>query len=68
MADFSMTADQLAYIDATCIHEVLRRIPGIYMKGDTAYVRSKISVYGKSHAAIAIDGVILDGDYDLDII
>lgn len=43
MADFSMTADQLAYIDATCIHEVLRRIPGIYMKGDTAYVRSKIS-------------------------
>ncbi len=68
MADFSMTSDQLAYIDATCIHEVLRRIPGIYMKGDTAYVRSKISVYGKSQAAIAIDGVILDGDYDLDII
>ena len=57
-----------AYRRLTCIHEVLRRIPGIYMKGDTAYVRSKISVYGKSHAAIAIDGVILDGDYDLDII
>ena len=66
MADYSVTADEIEYLDATCIHEVLRRIPCIYMKGDTAYIRGKISIYGNPHAAVAIDGSIVDDQYDLD--
>lgn len=65
-ADYSITADEIESLDAVCIHEVLRRIPGIYLKGDTAYIRGRISVHGNRHAAIAVDGVILDYNYDLD--
>ena len=66
MADYSVTADEIEYLDATCIHEVLRRIPCIYMKGDTAYIRGKVSIYGNPHAAVAVDGSIVDDEYDLD--
>lgn len=66
MADYSVTADEIEYLDATCIHEVLRRIPCIYMKGDTAYIRGKISIFGNPHAAVAVDGSIVDDQYDLD--
>lgn len=66
LANYSITADEIKYLDATCIHEVLRRIPSIYMKGDTAYIRGKVSIYGNVHAAIALDGTILDDSYNLD--
>ena len=68
LADFSLSAEDIDNIDATCIHEVLRRIPGIRLKGDKCYIRTGTSIYGDTPAAIAIDGVILDYNYDLDII
>ncbi len=65
-ASYSVTADEIDFLDATCIHELLRRMPAIYMKGDTAYIRGAVSIKGHIHAAVAVDGVILDDSYDLD--
>jgi outer membrane receptor protein involved in Fe transport len=64
-------------IDATCVHELLRRIPGVIIQDDKVIIRSATSIYGKPYAAIAIDGVIIDSfkeendfdkfsDFDLD--
>lgn len=64
--------------DATCIHELLRRIPGIRIDGNKVIIRGQTSIYGHSYATIMIDGVLIyktdsseeesNLDFDLDII
>lgn len=66
LASYSVTSDEIDFLDATCIHELLRRMPAIYMKGDTAYIRGPVSIKGNIHAAVALDGFILDDSFDLD--
>jgi hypothetical protein len=77
MADNSFDRKKIEEIDATCVHELLRRIPGVIVRDDKAIVRSPVSIYGKPYAAIAIDGVIVESfaeendfdkytDFDLD--
>lgn len=69
LADYSLTAEDMNNIDATCIHEVLRRIPGVRVKNDNrCYIRTGTSIYDDTPAAIAIDGIIVDYNYDLDIL
>jgi hypothetical protein len=69
MADVSFDSKKIEELNATCIHELLRRIPGIIIQDDKAIVRGSTSIYGKPYAAIAIDGVIVESfaeenDYD----
>ncbi len=68
LADFSMSREEMNKIDATCMHELLRRIPGIHIMGERCYVRASNSIYGDNPAAIAVDGVIMDGNFDLHLI
>ena len=68
LADFSFGPNQIQEMSATCMHEILRRVPGIFIREEKAYLRAAVSIYGDFPAAIAIDGVILEGDYDLDCV
>jgi hypothetical protein len=69
MADTSFDSKKIEELNATCVHELLRRIPGITIRDDKAIVRGATSIYGKPFAAIAIDGIIVESfaeenDYD----
>jgi hypothetical protein len=69
IADSSFDSKKIAELDATCIHELLRRIPGITIQDEKAIIRGAKSIYGKPYAAIAIDGIIVESfadenDYD----
>ncbi|MDR2086048.1 MAG: TonB-dependent receptor plug domain-containing protein [Dysgonamonadaceae bacterium] len=77
MADVSFDSRKIEELNATCVHELLRRIPGVTVQDDKAIVRGATSIYGKPYAAIAIDGVIIESfaeendfdkytDFDLD--
>lgn len=68
MADISFGNEEIEKYHATCLHELLRRIPGVFVHEDKCYIRANTSIFGDNPAAIALDGVILDGDYDLDLI
>lgn len=68
MADFSFGLSRIEDIGATCLHELLRHIPGVRLANNQCYIRAATSIYDDNPAAIAIDGVIVHGDYDLDII
>ncbi|MDR2622945.1 MAG: TonB-dependent receptor plug domain-containing protein [Dysgonamonadaceae bacterium] len=69
MADTSFDSKKIEELNATCVHELLRRIPGVIIQDDKAIIRGAKSIYGKPYAAIAIDGVIIESfaeenDYD----
>jgi hypothetical protein len=77
MADTSFDSKKIEELNATCIHELLRRIPGVTIQDEKAIVRGSTSIYGKPYAAIAIDGIIVESfaeendynkytDFDLD--
>ena len=65
-ADFSFGLRDIESIGATCLHELLRRVPSIRVELGKCYVRGGTAVDGKRPAAIAIDGIFLNDDYDLD--
>lgn len=66
LADFSFGLKDIESIGATCLHELLRRIPGATVELNKCYIRGVTSIEKKKPAAIVIDGVFVDGDYDLD--
>lgn len=66
LADFSFGVHQIEQIGATCLHEVLRRIPGVVVDRNKCYIRGAVSIYGDMPAAIVVDGVFVSDDYDLD--
>ncbi|MDR1526581.1 MAG: TonB-dependent receptor plug domain-containing protein, partial [Dysgonamonadaceae bacterium] len=77
MADISFDSEKISNLNATCVHELLRRIAGLQVIGDNVIIRGASSIYGKSFAAIAVDGVILESmnedgtatsQFDLDVI
>jgi TonB-dependent SusC/RagA subfamily outer membrane receptor len=77
LADISFDSKKIEELNATCIHELLRRIAGVQVVGDNVIIRGASSIYGNSYAAIAIDGVLVstineDGtatnEFDLDVI
>ena len=65
-ADFSFGLRDIESIGATCLHELLRRVPSITVELGKCYVRGGTAVDGKRPAAIAIDGIFVNDDYDLD--
>ncbi len=68
MADVSFGLHKIEELGATCLHELLRRIPGVIVRQNLCYIRTASSIYSDNPAAIAVDGIFLDSDYDLDII
>ncbi len=67
-ADVSFGMNKIEEYSATCLHDLLRRVPGVYVKDEKCYIRGVHSIYARNPAAIAINGVIQDGDYDLDLV
>ena len=65
-ADFSFGLRDIESIGATCLHELLRRVPSVRVELGKCYVRGGTAVDGKRPAAIAIDGIFVNDDYDLD--
>ncbi len=65
-ADFSFGLRDIESIGATCLHELLRRVPSVRVELAKCYVRGGTAVDGKRPAAIAIDGIFVNDDYDLD--
>ncbi|MBQ8047520.1 MAG: carboxypeptidase regulatory-like domain-containing protein [Prevotella sp.] len=66
MADVSFGLHKIEELGATCLHELLRHIPGVFVRDNRCYVRAATSIYNDYPAAIAVDGVMVDGSYDLD--
>lgn len=65
-ADFSFGLRDIEDIGATCLHELLRRVPGVTVEFGKCYVRGGVTVGGRRPAAVAIDGIFVNEDYDLD--
>lgn len=65
-ADFSFGLRDIEEIGATCLHELLRRVPSVSVEFGKCYVRGGVTIGEKRPAAIAIDGVFTNDDYDLD--
>lgn len=73
LADFTFGPKQIEAMGATCLQDVLLRVPGVFLRKDESgqencYIRTATSILADHPAAIAIDGLILDGIFDLDII
>ena len=67
-ADMSFGMNKIEEYSATCLHDLLRRVPGVSVRNEKCYIRGAHSIYAENPAAIAINGVIQEGDYDLDLI
>lgn len=65
-ADYSFGLRDIEDVGATCLHELLRRIPGVTVEFGKCYVRGAMTIEGRHPAAIAIDGIFANEDYDLD--
>lgn len=65
-ADFSFGLRDIESIGATCLHELLRRVPSVTIELGKCYIRGGMTVGKKRPAAIAIDGIFINDDYDLD--
>lgn len=68
LADMSFGMNAIEEYSATCLHDLLRRVPGVYVRDEKCYIRGAHSIYANNPATIAINGVLQDGDYDLDLI
>ena len=66
IADFSFGLHKIEELGATCLHELIRHIPGVRLHQNRCYIRSASSIYKDSPATIAIDGIIVADEYDLD--
>ncbi|MBR0296725.1 MAG: TonB-dependent receptor plug domain-containing protein [Paludibacteraceae bacterium] len=67
-ADVSFGMNKIEEYSATCLHDLLRRVPGVSVVNEQCFIRGAHSIYAKNPAAIAINGVIQEDNYDLDII
>ena len=66
MADFTFGEKEIERTGVSSLRELLRRVPGVFIDQDKAYVRAITSIYGDNPAAIALDGVIMPEEYTLD--
>lgn len=74
-SDVTLNQNKIEEIDATCLHELMRHIAGLrivkFFDRETnsfkekIYMRGATSINDDNPARIAIDGVLVDEDYDL---
>ena len=75
-ADYAISLRQIEERGYTTLEDLLREVPGVFIRqvpGEVsleprAYIRAAVSIDADVPAAIAIDGTILDGQYDLSVI
>lgn len=67
-ADLSFGMNKINEYNATSLFDLLRRVPGLYIEEEKCYIRGAHSIYAKNPAAIALNGVIQEGDFDLNSI
>ena len=68
LADFAVTLRQIEERGYTSLSELLYEVPSVFIRDGRAYIRADTSISGDNPAALAVDGTILDGEYDLDVI
>lgn len=68
LADFAVTLRQIEDRGYTSLAELLYEVPSVFIRDGKAYIRAATSIAGDNPAALAVDGTILDGEYDLDVI
>ena len=68
VADASFGVNKIEEYNATCLHDLLRRVPGVRVENEQCFIRGAHSIYAKNPAAIAINGVLQEDMYDLDLI
>lgn len=61
-SDFTFTEDQIEHFSPSSIHDVIRRLPGVFYRLSSdltpkAYIRASTSIYGDTPALIVIDGM-----------
>ena len=75
-ADYAVTLRKIEERGYTHLVDLLQEVPGVFIRQDftdgisrpRAYIRADVSIKGDVPAAIAVDGTILEGEYDLDVI
>ena len=67
-ADFAITLRQIEERGYNHLEELLREVPGVFIREGRAYIRATVSIKADVPAAIAVDGTILDDEFDLDLI
>ncbi len=69
MADESLSPDKIKELDASNLRDLFRRISGVTFDVDGGlHLRSNTSIYGSNLATVAVDGVIMEGEFDLSTI
>lgn len=68
VADMSFGMNKIEEYNATCLRDLLLRVPGMRLENDQCFIRGAHSIYATNPAAIAINGVLQDEFYDLDLI
>ena len=78
LADYAITLRTIQERGYTSLEELLWEVPGVFIQQEPVdglttlqprvYIRGATSISGGGPAAIAIDGTILDGEYDLSVI
>ena len=68
LSDYVVTLRQIEERGYSTLYELLQEVPGIFFREGRAYIRAAVSINSDVPASLAVDGTILDGEYDLDII
>ena len=75
-ADYTITLRQMEERGYTSLYDLLREVPGVFIRDGKPFIRAAVSIKATVPASIAVDGTILDEDmfrmpdgrYDLDFI
>ena len=75
-ADYAVTLRKIEERGYNSLVELLQEVPGVFIKHENgdgmfntrAYIRASTSINADLPAAIAVDGTILEDEYDLDVI
>lgn len=65
LADYSIGLRKIEEMGVSSIVELIRRIPGIRYYSNNFFLRAASSIYNTTPIAVAIDGVINEGIFDL---
>ena len=68
LSDYVVTLRQIEERGYSTLYELLQEVPSVFFREGRAYIRATVSIDADVPAALAVDGTILDGEYDLDVI